>query len=153
MRLIENNTRSIQRRNPRHATQNPRIATKKMMIEAAQPILLTTLRWCDLYRLSWTLCLACEALYAVLLSSWIRLLFRERMTWSISPVEHGHRADADADAVPGADVPVDSNIGSVYSQLFGRFHRPPDVMALVFIHNLTFLLKIRIYRQNYLTPF
>ena len=70
------------------------------------------------------------------------------MAQRITPIKQGYRANVDADAVPRANVPVDSHGGSMNAQLLGRFNRSPDIVPFVLARNCTLLLKIRIYRQT-----
>jgi hypothetical protein len=64
-----------------------------------------------------------------------------------------HGTNVYAHAVSGANVPVDSNVGSMDAQLRRRFYRSPDLVSVVFAYNLSVLLKIRVYRQKLFTFF
>jgi hypothetical protein len=69
----------------------------------------------------------------------------------VCPVIQRHGANVNAHTVSSADVPVDSNVGSMYAQLRRRFYGSPDFVAVVFAYNLAVLLKIRVYRQKTFT--
>jgi len=101
----------------------------------------------DLYSLHWTLGFTSEALYAVGFSGWVRLLLGSWMSGCVGPVEKGYGADFYADAVSFADIPINPHTRSVYSEFLGRFNRPPNIVTIVLIDNLSLLLKIRIYGQ------
>ena len=105
----------------------------------------------DFYGLGWALCFAGQALDAILFSSGVRFLFRGRMPRSVSPVKQCHGADFYADAVSGADFPVNCNVGSMDAKLLRRLYRSPYIMAVVLVNYLAFLLKIGIYWQNCFT--
>ena len=51
------------------------------------------------------------------------------MTGSISPLKYGYRTDFDAYSISTADVPVNSDVGSMYAKCFRRFDRTPNVMS------------------------
>ena len=70
------------------------------------------------------------------------------MSWRICPVIQRDGANVDANAVADADVPIDSNVGPVNAQLLRRFYGSPDFVSVVFAYNLSFGLKIRVYRQK-----
>jgi len=70
------------------------------------------------------------------------------MAWRVCPVEQGHRTDVYAYAVASADVPVDSNVGTVYAQLLGRFNWSPDAVSLMFSYDFPFLPEIGVYWQT-----
>ena len=71
------------------------------------------------------------------------------MSGCFCPVVKGHRANVDAYAVSGTYVPVNGNVGSMYAQFHGWFYGPPDFVSVVFTHNFSVLLKIRVYRQKF----
>jgi len=90
-----------------------------------------------------------EALYAVGFPGWVRLLLGSWMSGCVRPVEKAYGADFYADAVSFADIPVNAHPRSMYPEFLGRFHRPPNIVTIVLIDNLSLLLKIRIYGQIY----
>jgi len=73
------------------------------------------------------------------------------MSGRFGPLKHGYRADFDADSVAGAGVPVNGHVRAVYAQLLRWLNWSPDVVAFVLADDFAVLLKIGIYRQNWLT--
>jgi hypothetical protein len=71
------------------------------------------------------------------------------VSWRISPVEQGYWADFDADAVSGADFPVNSYVRSVNAKFLWRVDRSPNIVAVVLADNFAVFLKLRIYWQAY----
>jgi hypothetical protein len=78
------------------------------------------------------------------LRSWVSRCF--------CPIVQGYGANIDAGAVSSANVPVDSDVGPVYTQFFWRFYGSPDFVSVVFAYNVSVLLKIRVYRQKLSPP-
>jgi hypothetical protein len=74
------------------------------------------------------------------------------MSRRVCPVIQRYGANVDAHAVPSAHIPVYSNVSSMYAQLLRRLHWSPDFVTVVFAYNLSVLLEIRVYRQNF-SPF
>jgi hypothetical protein len=70
------------------------------------------------------------------------------MSWSIPPVKHSNGANIDANAISGADFPVDSHAGSMNPLFLRRFNRPPDIVSIVLTNYFSILLEIRIYWQR-----
>ena len=64
-----------------------------------------------------------------------------------APVVERNGADVDAYAVSSADIPVNGNVGSVNAQFVG-FWGTPNIVSVMFAYNLSFGLKIRVYRQK-----
>lgn len=73
------------------------------------------------------------------------------MPWSVAPVKQGHGADFDANAISGADVPVDSHVCSMNALFFRRFNGSPDVVSIVLTSYFPILLEVRINWQSILT--
>jgi hypothetical protein len=70
------------------------------------------------------------------------------MARRVCPVEQGYGTDVYAYSVTCADFPVNSNVGAVYTQLLGRLNWSPNAVSLMFAHNFSVLLEIRVYRQK-----
>jgi hypothetical protein len=70
------------------------------------------------------------------------------MPRSIPPVKNCNGANVDANAISGADFPVDSHVGSMNPLFLRRFNRTPDVVSVVLTNYLPILLEIRIYWQR-----
>ena len=66
--------------------------------------------------------------------------------WGLRPIVKRNGADADANAVAYADIPIHGNVGSMNSQ-FAAFGAPGFV-SVVFSRNFQFGLKIRVNRQK-----
>jgi hypothetical protein len=73
------------------------------------------------------------------------------MSGSFSPVKKRDRADFQTHTVSSADIPIDSDVGSVYAQLLRRFNGSPHVVPLVLADDLSIFLEIRIYWQSNFT--
>jgi hypothetical protein len=71
------------------------------------------------------------------------------MTWSVSPIKHGDRANFNADTVSSTDIPIDSYVCPVDTKLLRRLDWTPNVMAIMLTGNLSILLEIWIYRQSF----
>jgi hypothetical protein len=69
----------------------------------------------------------------------------------VCPVVQGYGANVYAHSISGARVPVDSNVGSVYSHFLRRFYGSPNFVSVMFAYNFSVLLKIRVYRQKLFT--
>jgi hypothetical protein len=70
------------------------------------------------------------------------------MAGRITPIKQCHGANVDANAVSGANVPVDSHVGPMNAQFLRWFNRSPDIVPIVLSRNCALLLEIRIYRQT-----
>ncbi len=66
----------------------------------------------------------------------------------ISPIIERNWADIDAYAVSDAAIPVYSAGCSMNSKFLRGFNGTPDFVSVMFTYNLSFGLKIRVYRQK-----
>jgi hypothetical protein len=93
------------------------------------------IRFCDFYGLGGTLNLAGTTENAFLLVYGIRLLFRQRVSRGVYPVENADRTNRDAYAVSVATVLVNSHVCTMNPKFFWRLHLSANRVTSVFADN------------------